>query len=158
MKTLLICSTFILLFFMSSCSSSKTTADTIREITQKVESKDFTVSVNSANPFRMKHVMLTSEYDLRIKNDSAFAFLPYYGVAHIAPYNSSEGGIKFAEPMTDYSIVSNKKSTGWGIRFKVKSKEYDYEIYMNIFNNGSTMFSVSSYQRDMISFNGEIKR
>lgn len=158
MKTLLICSTFALLFFMFACSSSKTAADTIREITHKVESKDFTVSVNSANPFRMKHVMLTSEYDLRIKNDSAFAFLPYYGVAYSAPYNSNEGGIKFAEPMTDYSMVPNKKSTGWDIRFKVKSKEYIYEIYMNLFNNGSAMFSVSSYQRDMISFNGEIKR
>ena len=158
MKTLLICSTFALLFFMFACSSSKTAADTIREITHKVESKDFTVNVNSANPFRMKHVMLTSEYDLRIKNDSAFAFLPYYGVAYSAPYNSSEGGIKFAEPMTDYSMVPNKKSTGWDIRFKVKSKECTYEIYMNLFNNGSAMFSVSSYQRDMISFNGEVKR
>ena len=158
MKTLLICSTFALLFFMFACSSSKTAADTIREITHKVESKDFTVNVNSANPFRMKHVMLTSEYDLRIKNDSAFAFLPYYGVAYSAPYNSREGGIKFAEPMTDYSMVPNKKSTGWDIRFKVKSKEYTYEIYMNLFNNGSAMFSVSSYQRDMISFNGEVKR
>jgi hypothetical protein len=106
----------------------------------------------------MKQVVLTSEYDLRIINDSAFAYLPYFGVAYSAPYGSSEGGIKFAEPMTDYAIASNKKSNGWDIHFKIRSKEDVYEIFMNIFNNGSSLFSVTSQKRDMISFSGEIKR
>jgi len=95
---------------------------------------------------------------LRIKNDSAFAYLPYFGVAYSAPYGSSEGGIKFAEPMNDYVITPNKKSNGWDIRFKIRSKEDVYEIFMNIFNNGSALFSVTSQKRDMISFSGEIKR
>jgi hypothetical protein len=158
MKTLLICSTFVLLFFMSSCSSLKTTTETTREITQKVESKDFTVDVNFANTQRGRQIYLAGGYDLRIKNDSAFAYLPYYGVAYVAPYNSTEGGIKFAEPMMEYSMVPNKKSTGWDIRFKIKSNGYLYEIFMDIFNNGSTQFTVSSYQRDMITFRGEVQR
>ena len=158
MKTQLIYYTFMLLFFMTSCSSSKTTLEIKNEITKKVESKDFTVNVNYANPLRMKQVALTSEYDLRIKNDSAFAFLPYFGVAYVAPYGSSEGGIKFAEPMTDYSITPNKKSTGWDIQFKIKSKQTSYEFFMNVFNNGSTTFIVSSFERDAITFHGEVKR
>jgi len=157
MKTLLIYSTFVLLFFMTACSSIKTATETIGEVTRKVESKDVTVTVHYANPLRMKQVVLTSEYDLRIKNDSAFAYLPYFGVAYSAPYGSSEGGIKFAEPMTDYAIASNKKSNGWDIHFKIRSKEDVYEIFMNIFNNGSALFSVTSQKRDMISFNGEVK-
>lgn len=143
---------------MSSCTSLKTAPETVKEITRKVESKDFTVVANYANPMRMKSVYLTSEYDLRIKNDSAFAFLPYFGVAHVAPMNPGEGGIKFAEPMTGYTVTPNKKSTGWEIRFRVKSRESVYDINMTIFNNGSTMFTVNSYERDMITFNGEIKR
>jgi hypothetical protein len=157
MKTLLICITFLLLFFMTSCSFSKTTPETINEVTRKIESKDFTIVVNYANPMRMKPVFLTSEYDLRIKNDSAFAYLPYYGVAHVAPFDPSQGGIKFAEPLTDYKVTPNKKSNGWDIRFKVKGRESVYDIIMSIFNNGSTMFSVTSYERDMITFNGEMK-
>ncbi len=105
----------------------------------------------------MKQVVLTSEYDLRIKNDSAFAYLPYFGVAHTAPYGSYEGGVKFAKPMTEYSITPNRKSNGWDIYFKIRSEEYVYEIFMNIFNNGNTTFTVSSQQRDMITFNGEVK-
>jgi hypothetical protein len=158
MKTRVNSFTIILLFFMMSCSSSKTAVKVITEITQKVESKDFTINVNSANPQRMKQIFLTSEYDLRTKNDSAFAFLPYFGVAYITDYGSNDGGIKFAEPMTDYFITPNKKSTGWDIRFKVKSKQTLYDFYLNVFNNGSTIFTVSSFQRDAITFNGEVKR
>ena len=158
MKTQLMYSTFVLLFFMTACSSTKTATETIGEVTRKVESKDVTVTVHYANPLRMRQIVLTSEYDLRLKNDSAFAYLPYFGVAYSAPYRSSEGGIKFAEPMTDYAIASNKKSNGWDIHFKIRSKEDVYEIFMNIFNNGSALFSVTSQKRDMISFSGEIKR
>jgi len=157
MKTLLIYSTFVMLFLMAACSTTKTATETIGEVTRKVESKDITVTVHYTNPLRMKQVMLTSEYDLRIKNDSAFAYLPYFGVAYSAPYGSSEGGIKFAETVNDYVITPNKKLNGWDIRFKIRSKEDVYEIFMNIFNNGSASFSVTSQKRDMISFSGEVK-
>ena len=158
MKTQLMYSTFVLVLFLTACSSTKTTSETISAITRKVESKDITVTVHYANPLRMRQIVLTSEYDLRLKNDSAFAYLPYFGVAYSAPYGSSEGGIKFAEPMNDYAITPNKKSNGWDIHFKIRSKGDIYEIFMNIFNNGSALFSVTSQKRDMISFSGEIKR
>lgn len=158
MKTQLMCLTFVLVLFMTACSSTKTTTETISEVTQKVELKDVTVTVHYASPLRMRQVVLTSEYDLRINNDSAFAYLPYFGVAHTAPYRSSEGGIKFAEPMIDYVISTNKKLNGWDIHFKIRSKGDTYEIFMNIFNNGNASFSVTSQQRDMITFSGEIKR
>jgi len=157
MKTHLIQVVFIFLIFMTSCSFLKTGTISIQELTQKVQSKDFTVSVNTVDPMRMRQHYLTSEYDLRIKNDSAFAYLPYFGVAYSAPYGGGEGGIKFAEPMLNYSVKSNKKSTGWDIYFKIKDKDNVYEIYMNIFNNGSSMFTVNSFNRDPITFNGEIK-
>lgn len=158
MKSQFINISLIVLVIMSSCTLTKTAPETISEITHKIESKDFTVAVNYANPFRMRPVYLTSEYDLQIKNDSAFAYLPYFGVAYVAPFNSSEGGIKFAEPMSNYSITPNKKSNGWDIRFNIKSKVSVYDIFMNVFNNGSTTFTVSSYERDMITFNGDVKK
>jgi hypothetical protein len=40
----------------------------------------------------------------------------------------------------------------------VKSKESVYDIGMDIFNNGSATITVNSYERDVITFNGEIKR
>ena len=157
MKTNLIQAVFIVLIFMTSCSFLKTGSISIQELTQEVQSKDFTVSVNTADPLRMRQFYLTSEYDLQLKNDSAFAFLPYFGVAYSAPYGGGEGGIKFAEPMMNYSVKPNKKSNGWDIYFKIKAKDCVYEFYMSIFTNGSSMFTVNSFNRDVITFNGEIK-
>jgi len=157
MKTLLICPVCMLLFFMLSCSVSKTTPETISEITKKVESNDFTVKVNYANPMRGRQIYLNSDYDLRIKNDSAFAYLPYFGVAYIAPYGSNEGGIKFAEPVINYTNTPTRKKDGWNIRFRVKSKDITYDVLMNIFNNGNASIDFNSYNRDAISFNGAVK-
>lgn len=146
------------LFFITSCSVLKTAPETIKEVTLKIEARDFTILTNYALPFRMQPVNLTSEYSLTIKNDSAFAFLPYFGVAHVSPYNSSEAGIKFSEKMYDFKIKSNKKSTGWEITFKVKSKSMtEYQVYLNVFENGSASFNVDCYEKDMISFNGNLK-
>lgn len=147
----------IILVFLVSCSSSKTLPITVDKVTQKVQSKDFTISVDFANPLRGRQISLTSEYDLKIKNDSVFAYLPYYGVAYVAPYGTSDGGIKFSEPAKEYSIVPNKRNNGWDIRFKINSKEYQYDFFVSIFNNGSSSFIVNSNQRDAISFSGEIK-
>jgi len=158
MKTPLKHAAFLFLVLLTSCSALKTTSETISETTHKVQSKDFTVVVNYANPMRWKQMYLNSEYDLRIKYDSAFAYLPYFGVAYSAPYGGGEGGIKFAEPMKDYSMMPNKREDGWDIRFKVKGKEGMYEFYLNIFNTGSATISVSSVNRDAINFSGEVKR
>jgi len=158
MKTFFKQIAIMVLFFSVSCTSLKTTPESKNEITQKVQVKDYTVIANYANPMRGKQIYLTSGYDLRIKNDSAFAYLPYFGVAYSAPYGGGEGGIKFAEPIHEYSVKSNRKSDGWDIHFKIKGKETDYEIYLNIFNNGSSMFTVNSFNRDAITFNGELKQ
>ena len=157
MKSQLYHAIIVMLVFVTSCSSLKTTPESIREITRRVESKDYAVVVNYANPMRWKQIYLNSEYDVRIKNDSAFAYLPYFGVAYSAPYGGGEGGIKFAEPMMDYAIKSNKKGDGWDIRFKVKGIYDGFEISMNIFNNGNSMITISSINKDPITFTGELK-
>ncbi len=156
MKAIISYSVLVVLLYLSSCSTTKNTIETVQQITQKVESKDFTIKVNYALPMRMKQIALTSDYDLKIKNDSAFAFLPYYGVAHVAPMNPSEGGIKFNEKLTDYNIRQNKKKDGWDISFKVKTRENNYQIYLNIFNTGNSTITINSYERDAITFYGNI--
>ena len=147
----------LLLVSVVSCSSMKTTPQKIQEVTQKINSKDFTLVVKYANPMRGRQIYLTSEYDLRIMNDSAFAYLPFYGVAYSAPYGGGEGGIKFSAPMKDYTIQSNKRSNGWEIRFKVSAKDNDYDFFISIFNNGSAMITVNSFNREAITFTGELK-
>lgn len=157
MKPVIIYTVIAVFLFLNACNSLKTTPETARENLEKIDRKDFAVKANFANPLRMQQVVLTSEYDLRIKNDSAFAFLPYYGVAHTAPMNPAEGGIKFAELMIDYRSKSTRKNDGREINFKVNAGEYNYVINMTVYQNGTATFVVNSYQRDAITFHGEMK-
>jgi len=147
----------VLLVLLTACSTLRIAPGAVREISRKVESKEFTIAVSYANPLRMRPVYLTSEYNLIIKNDSAFAYLPYFGVAYSAPYNSSEGGIKFSEPMTDYKITQHQKADGWDICFKVTTKLTVYNLSLNVFNSGGSSITVNSYEKDMINFSGEIR-
>lgn len=159
MKTILLfISAVAMLLAATSCSSVKATPEAIATITKQVEGKDFTIDVRMANPLRGKIILLTGNYELTVKRDSAYAYLPYFGVAQWAPYGSTDGGIKFNEPMRDYTIKPNKKRNGWDISFKVGAKEYSHEIFLSIFSNGNASFTVTSPNRDAISFTGEVKR
>lgn len=148
--------TVLLLFSVTACTTLQTTPETISQISRKIGSKDFTVVPNYIIPLRMRPFSLSPDYNLKVKNDSAFAFLPYFGVAHFAPIDPTEGGIRFAEPMTDYSLTPNKKQDGWDIHFKVKSKGFIFEIFLSVYNDGSSSFSVDSWDKDPISFDGEV--
>lgn len=147
---------FIIYFLLSSCSIFKNNDVSDNIIEQKVESKTYRIGVNSALPMRMQQVHLTSSYDLELRNDSAFAFLPYYGVAHVAPMNPSEGGIKFSEKIVDYKIVTNKKKDGWKIQFKVLTESVRYDFSLEIYKDGGSSIYVRPINKDTITFYGDI--
>lgn len=157
MKSHVVIWSLVVLIFTSACSSLKTAPEKVSEITNKIDNKDFTIRFNYANPIQMQQIALTSEYTLTIKGDSVIAFLPYYGVAYVAPFNSSEGGIKFASNMLNYSKSLNKKGDGWDIRFKINSSAYHYNLFLSVYQNGNSTLQVNSYERDPISFYGEMK-
>lgn len=140
-----------------SCSSTKNAVENIAEVRKKVDGKNYIIDVNFAKPLRARQISLSAMYSLEIRNDSAFAHLPYFGVAYMAPYGGGEGGIMFREPIKAYSIEPNKKNNAWNITFKVDTKDYNYQFYLDIFENGSSTISVSSYQRDQISFSGYLR-
>lgn len=148
-----------LLAVMLACNTSKVPSaeelEKERKIEEKVTGKNLTVEVSQAIPMRGRSINLTSMYELRIKNDSAYAHLPYFGVAHSAPYGGGEGGVRFDSEMEDYSLKPAKD--GWDIKFNIKSREYNYSVLLSVFKNGNSSISVNSYQRDPISFYGKVK-
>jgi hypothetical protein len=148
---------FLLGLSLISCSTAKILPDKINQIRQKIESENFTIQVNYANPLRGSQIYLTSDYDLKIKNDSAYAYLPYFGVAFVAPYGSSEGGIQFKKPVSDYKMKPMTKDKGWNIHFQVKSEYTTYNFSIQIFSNGQSDFTVTSFDKDAISFSGALK-
>jgi hypothetical protein len=154
---------FILMFFaaFAACSSLKQTKEEkeirLVQISESVAKDHYTIEVSRANPMRSKTINLTPGYDLTIKNDSAIAYLPYFGRATYVPYGGGEGGIKFAQKMEGYQITLNSKGDGWLVRFNINTPEYNYKFNVTIYQEGNASISVSSSQRDPITFDGEMK-
>lgn len=145
-----------ILFGIVSCSSFKVTPEEIAQNTEMIQNKNFTIDVYSAAPLRGRTFNLSYGYYLKIQNDSAYAFLPYFGVARSAPIGQ-ESGIKFADKMINFTIKSNKKQTGWDMRFKTRNGVTGYDVFLNVFDNGSASISISPDSKDQISFQGRLR-
>jgi hypothetical protein len=141
-----------------ACSAHKSSASgDVSKLASQINQKNFVLNFNYAYPLRMNPVFLSSSYTLKIKGDSAYAYLPYYGVAHSAPYNPSEGGIKFQTKTEKYTSTKNERKRSWSIRFKARQLTTVYDLNLNVFDNGKAFLQVMSTDRDQISFNGEVE-
>ena len=117
-------------------------------------SKNFIFKAQTASPQRGQLRNLTSDYDLTIKNDSAIAWLPFFGRSYNANYGS-EGGIKFNSSNFAYSIEKAKKKK-WDITIKPNDVPDIQTLYLTVYENSQANLQVISTNRESISFNGYI--
>jgi len=108
------------------------------------------------NPLRGRSRTLTSEYDVKINNDSLVSYLPYFGRAYQAPMDPSQGGIQFTSTSFSYEVNANGKN-GWDVIIKPKDYQDVQQLSFTIFDNGSATLNVVSTQKDPISFNGNVE-
>ncbi|MDD6210310.1 MAG: DUF4251 domain-containing protein [Bacteroidales bacterium] len=120
---------------------------------ESVANKNYTIDVNRALPMRGKAVSLTSGYALAIEGDSVTSDLPYFGVAHNAPYGGSES-LRFKSTAEEYSVkLTKKKMTR--IEFKTRSNDDYYTFKIDISPNGTATIYVSSAYKQGITFYGK---
>lgn len=138
----------------STRSSSGKNPDGVK-IKAALESRDYTISANRAIPHSGRAVPLTSDYSLRIKGDSIYSYLPYFGRAYSLPYGGGEGLI-FNALSTEYTLAYNKKGAA-EIGFNVKTGEDNYSFNIEVFDNGSSSITVQPNNKQSISFTGELR-
>lgn len=129
-----------------------------------VEAQNYVFKANYVMPMRGVGRSLTSEYDLTVSKDTIAAFLPYFGRAYTAPYNPTEGGIKFTNTHFTYTSKVGKKG-GWSITIKPTGKDKNISdwrdvqtLRLDISADGYASLQVTSSNRDPISFNGTIEK
>jgi hypothetical protein len=153
----------VLSFSAYAQQEQKTRKEAREEKKERIESrvdsmitaKDYIFMARSAHPMSMPVVYLTSEYDVKVKGDSVFVYLPYYGRAYQADYMSTEGGIKLETSYNEYSF--EKDDNGYEISFEAESDADKYTFNLSVSVSGYASLHVSSYNRQSISFNGIIK-
>ncbi|MFC3561901.1 DUF4251 domain-containing protein [Pedobacter jamesrossensis] len=171
--------TKILLSLFFTVIITQAFAQTDKETTAKiVANKTYVFVANSATPLANNEVnqvlrsfpgaqgggtinLSGSQYDLLVKPDSLIAFLPYYGRSFSAPYNPTEGGIKFTSKNFSYKETKNKKG-GYTISIRTNDlKMENYQMTLNISQNGYATLIAYSNNKQPINFNGyldEVKK
>lgn len=140
------------------CSSSKKSVSlTGADVSEMINSKNFTFVAEQVNPMRGRSRQLTSEYDVTLKNDSLVSYLPFFGRAYQAPMDPSQGGIQFTSTNFSYAVQPNKKS-GWMVNIIPKDYQPVQQMTFTIFENGNASLNVTSTSKDPISFNGRVRK
>lgn len=125
------------------------------EVKELLDSGRYTIEVNRALPVGGSSINLTSPYSLELRDDSVISYLPYFGRAYTVPYGGSNG-LRFDEPVTNYSITYDKKKKKALVKFEVRTSEDNYTYSVDVFMNGNSIIHVQPLNKQSITFHGEI--
>lgn len=148
----LICMIAAMPAFAQSRSEKKARIE--RAVKEAVDSKTYEINVDRMHPIKGGSRTLTTNYSLKVRNDSVYSYLPYFGVAYSVPYGGGKGMI-FNEPLTDYTTKKLKKGKVQ-VAFQTRSEGDNYEYSLTIYPNGSTTINVQATNRQSISYTGEM--
>lgn len=130
----------------------------INAVKKMVDNQNYVFMAQFANPMGWRTINLNYNYNVVVSKDSIDSYLPYYGRAYVAPYNPtdpSETGIQFKSKQFDYQASVSKKS-GWAITVVPHDVKETRKFIFNISDEGFATLSVTSNNRQSISFNGYI--
>ena len=126
------------------------------QIKQAIDSQNYVFKAQMAMPVGGRSRQLTSDYDLKITKDAVVSYLPYFGRAYSATPGSTDNGLDFTSKDFEYSISPNKKDDGWDIVIKPKDSKQAREILLTAFKSGTASLTVTSNDKQNISFSGYI--
>ncbi|MFA9392348.1 MAG: DUF4251 domain-containing protein [Prolixibacteraceae bacterium] len=121
-----------------------------------VQSRNYTVEAQSAQPMGWQQIQLTSLYELKVRGDSVEVYLPYFGRAYAVDYASTEGGIKIKSDIKNYQLEKKRKRSE--ITFETQTSFDHYQFRISISISGFATIYVNSNNRQAINFNGVLKR
>jgi hypothetical protein len=105
--------------------------------------------IPSAGPTRA-----VSNYSIKVSGDTLVSYLPFIGRAYNVPYGGGKG-LDFTAKINEYHDIANAGG-GHDIVINVANEEDVYFYTINVTTNGSAFISVSSRNRERISYTGEM--
>lgn len=125
------------------------------EIKNMVEARNYVFKVQTVLPSSGRTRQLTSDYDLRVSKDTVLSQLPYFGRAYSAPVNPTQSPLEFTSTKFEYTSTERKKG-GWDITIAPKDIQDPRQLTLTVFDNGNASLTVTSTNRQPISFNGYV--
>lgn len=152
---------FFLMILLAGCSTSATTStrkerkeDMKTAVKERVESGSYRILVNRAMPLGGRSVNLTSVYSLEVRNDSVYSYLPYFGRAYSIPYGGGKG-LTFNAPLSEYNLSYSERGAA-EVKLVARNNEDTYTFTITVQPTGTAYISINMYNRQTISFDGEL--
>ena len=152
----------IVLITLVSCGIGRNVSDRLeindyRELEELVKTGEFGVEHEWALPLRGSMVNLIGNPNyIRFENDSVSVYLPYYGVRHSGGGYGSEGGIKFEGIPENFEVIEGEEDGKIIVEFEADQGSENLDFRLTLFDNGNATTSVTSSQRDAISYRGKL--
>lgn len=147
---------------LAACSSQRSAAEKSNDARQlamqiddSVAARTLHISFDFVYPQRFPSRSLTSEYDIEVRNDSVFSYLPYFGRAYRTDITRNDRSpLDFKSSITHWLAEAKNKRTE--IRFAARNN-FEVLLYaITIFPNGKASLHVKSSDREPITFDGEM--
>lgn len=131
-------------------------AQEIAETKEMMDGKSFVFLARNANPMRWRTINLTTPYDVVVKNDSIFSYLPYFGRSYTAVYGSTQSPLIFESPIESFDMERTKRD-GYRVEVNADNKSDNVTFMFDIGQTGSVSLIVTSMNRQSISFFGDLQ-
>lgn len=154
-----------IVFFTLACggikkSGSEEATKDFQKLSELVNSREFEIENEWLIPLGGSAInMIGNPNFIRFEGDSVDVFLPYYGVRHSGGGYGSTGGIKYKGPAKNLNIDKDTSKNSIILNFEGRDGDSNESLkfFITLFQGGSATTSVSSSQRQSISYRGDVK-
>lgn len=164
-----------LAFAVFGCGASKKIIAPNIQLNEMMAKKAFEIKVQSAEPQVTRAMsqiansgMLPpgstinridiggSGYYIKVAGDSVAATLPYYGERQMGGGYNSDSGIIFNGLAENLEISKDDSKQRYTIKFRIDGSSENYSVTISVLNNLSSTSTVSSSNRNAISYSGKV--
>ena len=130
-----------------------------QDMTTLISGQNYEFEADWATSQSGRRVNLVSNLNfLRIKNDSAQIYLPYFGtLTSGAAAMTNDGGVEFSGLIENYELTVDDKKKKISVKFNATTKNDTFIFYLTIFKTGNTLINLNSNFRSAIKYDGKTR-
>lgn len=162
------------LLFFACGSNKKITDEELMAFKNTIENSKISFEATSANPVAFANVrglegllppgsnlaninLVNNPNYFRIKNDSIFFDLPYYGELQMGMGYNRDTGLKFEGVAKKKSTDFNPKKENYTITYSIATENETLSMFFTLFPNKTARLDVNSSNRTSIFYYGDWK-
>lgn len=144
---------------ITSCTTMNTAAvsqqaETTTGVRESLDSRTYTIDVETAYPQRGRMISLTGVYELKVDGDNVISRLPYFGRAYRATFGTGSP-LDFSGRIMNYKQELTRKNIT-RINFDSKNEDDLINYRIEVSDDGRATIYVTSRYRERIRFDGEL--